>query len=93
MLGNSINIKNFIIGIQYLWKKFAKTSKNYYFSTQLVQKWGPYRPHPKQKTIIFSEITKPDSKLSKPFYFNKTSYVLAELWMFFYIVYIIMLFC
>ena len=37
-------------------------------------------PHPKQKTIIFfSEIIKPDPKLSKPFYFNKIPYVLAEL--------------
>ena len=26
-----------------------------------------------------SEILKPDPKLSKPFYFNKISYVLAEL--------------
>ena len=36
-------------------------------------------PHPKQKTKCFSEITKPDPKLSKPFHFNKISYVLAVL--------------
>ena len=36
---------------------------------------------PKQKNIFFffSEITKPDHNLSKPFYFNKISYVLAKL--------------
>ena len=45
-----------------------------------MQKWGPHHgPCPKQKTIFFSEIIKPDPKLSKPFYFNKIPYVLAEL--------------
>ena len=34
-------------------KKIAKTSKNYQFLTQLVQKCGPYGPHPKQKTFFF----------------------------------------
>ena len=34
---------------------------------------------PKAKQKFFSEITKPDPKPSKPFYFNKISYVLAEL--------------
>ena len=44
--------------------------------------------HTQQKTFFFffSEITKPDYKLSKPFRFNKIPYVLAELWMFFYFV-------
>ena len=37
-----------------------------------------------KKQFFFSEIIKPDPKLSKPFYFNKMPYVLAELWMFFY---------
>ena len=58
---------------------FAKTSKNYYFLDQLVEKWGPHGSHPKQKTIFFSEIIEPDPKLSKPFHFNKIPYVLAEL--------------
>ena len=42
-------------------KKIAKTSKNYQFLTQLVQKCGPYGPHPKQKTFFFffADITKP----------------------------------
>ena len=65
---------------------YVKTSKNYDFLAQLVQKWGPHGPRPKQKTIFLSEIIKPDSKLPKTFYLNKIPYVLAELWMFFYIV-------
>ena len=44
-----------------------------------MQNWGPDGPHPKQKTIFFSEIIKPDPKLPNPFYFNKIPYVLAEL--------------
>ena len=40
----------------------------------------------KKKTIFFVQITKPDPKLSKAFYSNKISYVLADLKMFFYIV-------
>ena len=48
--------------------------------------WDPHRPRPKQKNNFFQEIIKPDPQLSKPFYFNKIWYVLAELWMFFYIV-------
>ena len=43
-----------------------------------MQNWGPHGPHPKQKNF-FSEIIKADPKLSKPFYFNKIPYVLAEL--------------
>ena len=52
-----------------------------------MQKWGPHGPYPKHKTMFFlSEITEPDPKPSKPFYFNKISYVLVEPLMFFYIV-------
>ena len=68
-----------LIEIQYFWKILAKTSKNYYFLFQLAQKWGPHGPYPKQKTFFFFfffwERTKADPKLSKPFYFNKISYV------------------
>ena len=39
----------------------------------------------KTRNNFFTEITKPDHKLSKTFYFIKV-YVLAELWMFFYLV-------
>ena len=46
---------------------------------------GGHGQHPKQKTIVFAEITKPDHRLSKPFYFIKI-YVLVEFWMFFYFV-------
>ena len=35
--------------------------------------------HTQNKKIFFSEIIKPDPKLSKPFYFNKIPYILAEL--------------
>ena len=31
-------------------------------------KMGPHRPCPKQKTILFAEIIKPDHKLSKTFF-------------------------
>ena len=48
------------------------------FLAQLVQKRGLHGPHPQEKQF-FPEITKPDHKLSKTFYFNKISYVLAEL--------------
>ena len=43
-----------------------------------MQNLGPHGPRPKRKTF-FSKISKPDPKLSKPFYFNKVAYVLAEL--------------
>ena len=59
-----------LIGIQQFRKNFAKTSKNYYFSAQLVQKWGPHGPCPKKK-FFFSEIEKPDPKLPKPFILSK----------------------
>ena len=85
MLGNSINIKNFNWNPVVL-KKFAKTSKNYHFLAQLLQKRGPHGPRAKQNTIFFSEIKKADYKFSKPFYFNKISYFVAELSMFFYFV-------
>ena len=44
-----------------------------------MQNWDPHAARPKQKIIFFSEIIKPDPKLSKPFYFDKITYVLAEL--------------
>ena len=59
-------------------KFLLKPQKITIFWPNFVQNWGPHGPHPKQKTIFFSEIIKPDPKLSKPFYFNKMSYVLAE---------------
>ena len=43
-----------------------------------MQKWGLHGPRPKQKTIFLNKITEQDPKLSKPFYFNKIPYVLAE---------------
>ena len=52
MLGNSTNIKNFNWNPVVV-KKMSKTSKNYYYSAQLVQKWGPHGPCPKQKSFFF----------------------------------------
>ena len=44
-----------------------------------MKNWGPHHgPSPKQTKKFFSEIIKPDPKLSKP-YFNKIPCVLAEL--------------
>ena len=43
----------------------------------------------KQDLVHFKNdfnLSKPGPKLSKPYYFNKISYVLTELWMFFYMV-------
>ena len=37
------------------------------FLAQLLQKWGPHRLHPKQKTVFYVEITELDHKLSKIF--------------------------
>ena len=89
MLGIQLILKT-LIEIQWFWKYFAKTSKNYYFLAQIVQKWGPHGPRPKQKTIFFSEITKPDPKLSKTFYFNKMS---CFGWVMNVFPYCVMLFC
>ena len=74
MLGNLINIKKFNWNPVVL-KIFLLTSKNYYFSAQLVQNWGPHGPRPKEKTTFFSKITKQNPKLSKTFYLNKIPYV------------------
>ena len=49
-----------------------------WFSMKYVN-WGPHGPRPKQNKNFFSEMIKTDPKLSKPFYFNKIPYVLAEL--------------
>ena len=54
MLGNSTNIKNFNWNAVVV-KKMSKTSKNYYYSAQLVQKWGPHGPRPKQKSFFFQK--------------------------------------
>ena len=63
MLGKSININNFDWNPVVL-KEIAKTSKNYHFLAQLVQKWGPHGLRPNRKQFFFTEITKPDPKLS-----------------------------
>ena len=113
MLGDLIDIKNFIVLYLYLscsflwmgfnclkatatsWRQFTSPSsekilrqppKITIFQPNLCKKGVP-KAHPKnKKQFFFSEITKPDYKLSRSFYFNKISYVLAESWMFFYFV-------
>ena len=77
---NSINTKKFNWNPAVL-KKIAKTSS--YFWPNLCAKMGSPWAMPKTKNNFFFKIIKPD-QLSKTFYFNKISYVLAELWMFFY---------
>ena len=75
--------------IQLFWKKKkkkkGKTSKKLLFWAQFAQKSGHYGPRPKWKTIFWAEITKADRQLSETFYFIKISYVLARLWIFFYL--------
>ena len=48
-------------------------------------KRGHYGLHLKWITIFLAEITKTDNQLSETFCFIKISYVLAELWIFFYL--------
>ena len=81
-LGNSINIKNFNWNLVVLKKPLKKI-----FLTQLVQKWGPHGPRPKQKTTFFSEITKPHLKLSKTFFLTKYMF-----WLSYVFLYCVMLF-
>ena len=56
-----------------------------FFGPNLHKKMGHYEPRPKWKTIFLAEITKADHQLSKTFHFIKISYVLSELWIFFYL--------
>ena len=87
MLKDSININNCNWNQVVSEKKCAKckTSRNYHF-------WGNFHNngvpmgHAQNKNNFFSEITKPDQKLSETFYLTKISCVLVELLMFFYFV-------
>ena len=87
----SININNPKLEYSSSEKKIAKTTKNNHFLAELVQKWGPHELHPKQGTIFFAIITKPNHKLSKTFYFIKIPYALAEFLNVF--LFCVMLFC
>ena len=87
MLKDSININNCNWNQVVSEKKCAKckTSRNYHF-------WGNFHNngvpmgHAQNKNNFFSEITKPDQKLSETFYLTKISCFLAELLMSFYFV-------
>ena len=56
-----------------------------FFWTQFAQKRGHYGPRPRWKKFFLAEIKKADNQLSESFYFIKISYVLTELWIFFYL--------
>ena len=66
-------------------QKLVKPFKNGFFWTQFAQKRGHYGPCSRWKIFFFTEITKADHQLSESFYFIKISYVLTELWTFFYL--------
>ena len=59
------------VSIQQFWKKSVKPLKFAFF--------GP------KMEFFLTEITKADHQLSETFYFIKMSYVLTELWIFFYL--------
>ena len=88
MLKDSININNCNWNQVVSDKKCAKckTSKNYHFWGNFHNNGVPMGHAQNKNTICFSEITKPDQKLSETFYLTKISCVLAELLMSFYFV-------
>ena len=88
MLKDSININNCNWNQVVSEKKCAKckTSKNYHFWGNFHNNGIPMGHAQNKSTIFFSEITKPDQKLSETFYLTKISCVLVELLMFFYFV-------
>ena len=69
MLGDPSNIKNFNWNL-------LKPLKITIFGPTFAKMRCPWVTT--KTKHIFLEIKKPDPKLSKPFYFNKVSYVLAE---------------
>ena len=67
-------------------RKIGKTSKKLLFWAQFAQKKRSLSAMPKMKNKFFlADIRKADHQLSETFYFIKISYVLAELWTFFYL--------
>ena len=85
MLGDSISFNKFNWNLVFL-KKKVKPLKVWIFGPSLHKK-GFSMGHPKKgKTVLFTETTKEDQKLSKSFYFIKISYVLTKfyfVWVFF----------
>ena len=66
-------------------KKLVKPLKNCFFGPNLHRK-GVIMDHAQdEKKFFLVEITKADHQLSESFYFIKISYVLTELWIFFYL--------
>ena len=86
MLQDPININNFCCNPEVLKKKIGKTSTKIAFSGPICTTKGSAWAMSKMKKQFFSaEITTVDHWLSETFYFIKTSYVLPELWVFFYL--------
>ena len=68
------------------WKKLVKPLKNSFWDPICNTK-GSVWATPKIKNIFFlAEMTKADYQIPETFYFITISYVLAELWIFFYFV-------
>ena len=66
-------------------KKLVKPLKNCFFGPNLHRKWVIMGYAQDGKKFFLAEITKADHQLSESFYFIKISYVLTELWTFFYL--------
>ena len=84
-LRDSINFNNLCWNPVVLGKQIGKTSKNYSFSVKFVQKRRYYGSCPKWKKNFLLEITKAGHQVPETFYFLKISYVLVEVWIFFYL--------
>ena len=85
MLGDSISINNFNWNPVILKKNLLTPLETIIFWPNSCKNGVPMGNTQNKTTIVFAEITKPDHRLSKPFYFIKI-YVLVELWLFFYFV-------
>ena len=66
-------------------KKLVKPLKNCFFGPNLHRKGVIMGYAQDGKKFFLAEITKADHQLSESFYFIKISYVLTELWIFFYL--------
>ena len=72
------------VAIQKLWKKVGKTSQKLFFGPNLHRK-EVIMGHTQDGNFFLADVTKADHQLSESFYFIKISYVLTELWIFFYL--------
>ena len=84
MLEDTININNLCWNPAVLKKKLVKPLKNCFFGPNLHRKTVIMDYVQDEKKSFLVEITKEDHQLSERFYFIKISYVLTELWIFFF---------